>query len=241
MNHSPFDDAEEALISAITCHDVKLVAQLLDHVDVNACLRGPHNQSGWTPLHWAATCRFLDVIQLLLDHGANLNVISTSGYTAICSAIRRNDIAVIQTLLAAGANCPHSQRVHHYTWPPFYRLVNGHYWGHLRHHLQSQLPDDLVTIIIDQSTPCITGQWQDQSNTTITITARPTKRYYSVRYTNGRGPYMGYLMSPTTLGVEFDGRPLRAVVRLETLTWNNSTTWRRPTDLRVAQKTTTPE
>jgi hypothetical protein len=62
---------------------------------------------GRTPLMWAAQMGHREVVELLLAHGADANVVETfSGTTALMQAAAsdRGDLAIVEALLAAGAD-----------------------------------------------------------------------------------------------------------------------------------------
>jgi len=52
----------------------------------------------------AARLGNIDNVQALIDAGADVNVQSNNGYTALIWAVRKNSLPIAQALLAAGAN-----------------------------------------------------------------------------------------------------------------------------------------
>jgi len=85
--------------------NVEMVRQLLavPSIDVNA-----RDSDNATTLHVAARGGFIDVAELLLQHGADVNIGMTSGQssnqTALHCAVRYRHVALARMLLAAGAD-----------------------------------------------------------------------------------------------------------------------------------------
>ena len=61
-----------------------------------------------TPLHAACANSHLPVVQLLLDHGADIEKTNESSATPLIAAVRANDLSVICSLLDAGADVNHA-------------------------------------------------------------------------------------------------------------------------------------
>ena len=60
---------------------------------------------GSTPLHLAAARGLYKMVQVLLDHGADINNAETkTGWTPLHAAAAHNDVKVVQLLLDRGAN-----------------------------------------------------------------------------------------------------------------------------------------
>ena len=78
------------------------VATLLvdKHADVNAHA----NKAGWTPLMNASARGFPLVAAYLLDHGADLNILSEQGYSALAYATVEQHAGVMKLLLERGAD-----------------------------------------------------------------------------------------------------------------------------------------
>jgi ankyrin repeat protein len=68
--------------------------------DVNA----EEPAKGQTALMWAAAEGHADVVQVLIEHGANVKSASKSGFTPLLFAAVKNDPKSVENLLAAGAD-----------------------------------------------------------------------------------------------------------------------------------------
>ena len=105
---------QHVLILACEQGDSALVEHLLARgVDVSVSGTKPEH---WhdsfyqkaTPLHAACANRHLPVVQLLLDHGADVEKTNESSATPLIAAVRANDLSVICSLLDAGADVNHA-------------------------------------------------------------------------------------------------------------------------------------
>ncbi|TMW69721.1 hypothetical protein Poli38472_001877 [Pythium oligandrum] len=102
-------NAEEELRKAATNGDVADVKRVLETgVDVNA-----FDEDGMTALHLASSAGHVDVVRVLLDHGADLNIASESdsmftvvqeGETALHLACRDGHVSVVRELMSRGAD-----------------------------------------------------------------------------------------------------------------------------------------
>ena len=63
-----------------------------------------HNGSGWTPLHWAAKDGNVTIAQLLVSHGADVNVKDKAGQTPLHRAAYWGKLQVVDFLVFVGAN-----------------------------------------------------------------------------------------------------------------------------------------
>ncbi|MDR2154636.1 MAG: ankyrin repeat domain-containing protein [Burkholderiaceae bacterium] len=84
-----------------------MVAALRGQLDIVEALivKGAQvNKTGWTPLHYAATGGNVEVIGLLLKHGARLEARSPNGSTPLMMAARYGSLEAVQALLRAGAD-----------------------------------------------------------------------------------------------------------------------------------------
>ena len=61
-----------------------------------------------TPLHAACANSHLHVVELLVDHGADIEKTNESSATPLIAAVRANDLTVIRSLLDAGADVNHA-------------------------------------------------------------------------------------------------------------------------------------
>ena len=59
----------------------------------------PVNVPGWTPLHYAAFGGNTDLVNYLLDIGANKDAVAPNGYTALMLAVRNDYPATVRALL----------------------------------------------------------------------------------------------------------------------------------------------
>ncbi|XP_020299365.1 ankyrin-1-like [Pseudomyrmex gracilis] len=60
-------------------------------------------RDGTTPLHDAIENKKIEIAELLLNHGANVNA-SNNGYTPLCLAVKNMDVNVVMMLLDRDAN-----------------------------------------------------------------------------------------------------------------------------------------
>ena len=126
-NLSASDDfGENALHQAsFSTEGQGVVRLLLDHgLDVNArsnyIWQPLHkiwewsDSKGWTPLHYAAESACVEIVQVLLDHGANVNTPDQHHWTPLHLAARMRSVKVVDTLLQRGAN-PHALTIEGHT------------------------------------------------------------------------------------------------------------------------------
>ena len=91
---------ETALHIVITRRDAGWLAFLLAKgADPNI-----GNNHGVTPLELATNLGFGDGVTLLAEHGARLDEPDQEGETPLIDAVHRHDVAIMHTLLTAGAN-----------------------------------------------------------------------------------------------------------------------------------------
>ena len=92
----------QQLISQAMRGDVNRVQQLIDiGADINARQGGGYN---WTPLHWAASSGYSDVVELLLRHGAQVDDQEDRGLTALHLAADNGYSKVVALLLQYNAS-----------------------------------------------------------------------------------------------------------------------------------------
>ncbi|XP_071441573.1 oxysterol-binding protein-related protein 1-like isoform X2 [Hetaerina americana] len=103
-------ELQEILLYSTRHGDIPMVQELLDakkaeKITLNISCRGKNKSNfGWTPLHLASYFGHLTVVELLLDHGADINAINDAGDTALHKAafIGREDLVLV--LLGRGAD-----------------------------------------------------------------------------------------------------------------------------------------
>jgi uncharacterized protein len=96
------DDGFPAVGLAVFFRHPDLARALIERgADVNATAR---NALRVAPLHAAAAMRDCATMQLLLDHGADVNARQQLGYTTLHTAAQHGDEAMVEQLLAAGAD-----------------------------------------------------------------------------------------------------------------------------------------
>ncbi|ELW70899.1 2-5A-dependent ribonuclease [Tupaia chinensis] len=89
------------LIEAVQRKDVKLVQQLLERgTDVNF----QEEEGGWTPLHNAVQQNREDIVELLLDHGADPHLRKKNGATPFIIAGIVGNVQLLRLFLSKGAD-----------------------------------------------------------------------------------------------------------------------------------------
>ncbi len=85
--------------------DTKHVVELLSTLPQAQPLTINHQDShGMTALHWAAAQGHDDIVKLLLDLGANIDLQNVQGNTPLHLAARNGNLSTVQLLLVRGAN-----------------------------------------------------------------------------------------------------------------------------------------
>ncbi|KAG6595782.1 Kinesin-like protein [Phytophthora cinnamomi] len=88
-------------LRAVYRADKYQVRDMLDDGVVDANIADQH---GWSGLHWAASQNHSDILQLLLQKGAEINAIDQiNGWTALHVAVVRESVPCVQLLLSSGA------------------------------------------------------------------------------------------------------------------------------------------
>ena len=94
--------------------DINVVTKIcynFDDVRNTEAIKSLYNEEGFTPLHYAADVGNSDVIELLLKHGANINVTSKCGKRALDVAVDRGNTKIIRLLLENGAESDFADNV----------------------------------------------------------------------------------------------------------------------------------
>ena len=93
-----------------------MLAAILGHTEITQMLLeagAPVNQSGWTPLIYAAARNQLDIARLLIARNADVNAAAENGITALMMASREGHLPMLLLLLEHGADAkrisPHGQ------------------------------------------------------------------------------------------------------------------------------------
>jgi len=89
-----------SLVTAIHKGDKKRVLYLLE-AGANMNFQDP--ELGCTPLHWAGYEGHQDIVQLLIDHGAELNARDKFGRTSLHRACEKSHLDIVKTLILSGA------------------------------------------------------------------------------------------------------------------------------------------
>ena len=82
--------------------NVDTIISLLSSFQANVNYQG--YRKGMTPLHWAAVKGHKDVVLLLLDRGADLNIACEAGATPLYDAAHEGHIDVVRLFLDRGAD-----------------------------------------------------------------------------------------------------------------------------------------
>ena len=69
------------------------------------------NEGGWTPLHFAAKCGYIETTQLLLRAGADVHVRNNIDRTALECAVLADRRRLYPMLLAAGATLTYTEHL----------------------------------------------------------------------------------------------------------------------------------
>jgi len=91
---------EKRLWNAARDGDLDTVKELIKTTSVD----GYVDSANWTPLLWAALYGYKDIVQLLLENGANIDHQNNDGQTALNLAAMRRHRDVVQLLLDRRAN-----------------------------------------------------------------------------------------------------------------------------------------
>lgn len=84
-------------------HDYDKISAYLDEHPLDVNIKGNNNNE--TPLYFAADCEAIDILDLLIAKGANVNEVNTEkNETALFIASRRNNIDIVLSLLRENAD-----------------------------------------------------------------------------------------------------------------------------------------
>jgi ankyrin repeat protein len=91
-------------ISAIQHSDLTSVRNLVskENFDINAS-----EERGWTPLMWISAFGDLDLVQILIDKGSNVNQIAWGGRTPVAIAALNHHDDIVKLLVKKGAEINH--------------------------------------------------------------------------------------------------------------------------------------
>ena len=103
--------AEYELMAAAAQGDTNRIRQLIPKIDVNARFGG----DGETALHRAAARGHLSAVNLLVDHGANVNAVDEQGATPLLAATYSSHKEVVVFLLQRGATVDAQEKRHGFT------------------------------------------------------------------------------------------------------------------------------
>jgi ankyrin repeat protein len=98
--------ARHHIFSAISVGDLELIRRLVEQNPEMLDRRMSRFEQGMTPLHFAMGRKRYDILELLIEMGADLEAQDQSGQTALAVAMLRGDREAMARLHAAGAKQP---------------------------------------------------------------------------------------------------------------------------------------
>ena len=98
--------ARHHIFSAMSVGDLDLIQNLVEQNPEALDRRMSRFEQGQSPLHFALTAKRYDILQLLIELGADLEAVDQSGQTALTVAMLRGDREAMSRLHAAGAKQP---------------------------------------------------------------------------------------------------------------------------------------
>jgi hypothetical protein len=101
--------ARHHIFSAIALGDVELIQRLVEEDPELLDRRLSRFEQGRTPLHLALSRQRYDILDLLIELGADMEAEDVNGHTALAMAMKRGDREAMRRLYAAGANQPIQQ------------------------------------------------------------------------------------------------------------------------------------
>ncbi|KAF7652643.1 hypothetical protein LDENG_00093990 [Lucifuga dentata] len=104
------NEQSQALNQAVSSNDVTLLSQLLSQESYRKCINA---RSGWgipvTPLRTAAALGHLRCLEMLLEHGAEIDILDVKAQTPLFTAVSGKHLDCVVALLKAGADPNGSQ------------------------------------------------------------------------------------------------------------------------------------
>ena len=116
-NHAEFPLHEEATVG----HRIDVLDHLIVHHNYNV---NSKDSDGSTPLHCAADCGHITIVEHLLNKGADINAIEVHGSTPLHFAAKSGHTNIVEYLLNWGAEV-NAKEVHGST-PLHFAAVSGH-------------------------------------------------------------------------------------------------------------------
>jgi ankyrin repeat protein len=107
--------ARHHIFSAICVGDLSLIQQLVEQNPEALDRRMSPFEDGQTSLHFAISRKRYDILDLLIELGADLEAEDKNGHTALATAMLCGDREAMSRLHAAGAKRPHSLDVSGFT------------------------------------------------------------------------------------------------------------------------------
>jgi uncharacterized glyoxalase superfamily protein PhnB len=98
--------ARHHIFSAISVGDLDLIRRVVQRNPTALDRRLSRFEHGWTPVHLALNRRRYDILDLLIELGADLEATDDTGQTALAVAMLRGDHEAMRRLSAAGAKQP---------------------------------------------------------------------------------------------------------------------------------------
>jgi ankyrin repeat protein len=111
------------LMAAVTRNDILAVEKLLDSPGVDLNIKS--SRLGQNPLSSAASLNRVEIVKLLLNHGANPNIADSENDTPLMAACHHGNIEIVSMLLAAGADVNAAETRYGYT-PLASAVQKGH-------------------------------------------------------------------------------------------------------------------
>ena len=99
-----FDDHQIVFWDAVIAGDQEAVQEALSHDVVLDLIDTRFNKNGRTALQWAAWHNHTNIVELLINKGADLNFQNNSGYTALHHAVENCSLDALQLLIQKGAD-----------------------------------------------------------------------------------------------------------------------------------------